>query len=228
MQGAAPGAKLTGVPGWETPDEQEALFKYAQEVPSGGVIVEIGGEFGMSASIFAVATQGAVELPTIISIDERFDQQVGEMNRANLALAGLAGRVQYVAMDSHDTATPDRVNALIGGSVKNFDLLFVDGDHSEHGAYQDLTTYARRVKVGGKLLVHDCACQTNTVPHIIHFDVMRAVLRWFNENGVEWRIVDTVNTLMIFERTVNEARLPTPATVDKIKAAKAKSVKRLE
>jgi len=58
MIGNAPKSSLTGVPGWETEDEQALLLQMAQAVPDGGQIVEIGGDMGMSASIFC---KGAAE-----------------------------------------------------------------------------------------------------------------------------------------------------------------------
>lgn len=42
-------------------------------------------------------------------------------------------------------------NALL----TNFDLVFVDGDHSYEGAHADLENWGRRVRKGGKVLVHD-------------------------------------------------------------------------
>lgn len=39
--------------------------------------------------------------------------------------------------------------------LEEFDLVFVDGDHSYEGAKADLENWGRRVRSGGQVLVHD-------------------------------------------------------------------------
>ena len=51
-----PVSKLTGVPGWETEAEEDTLCFYASQVPMDGKIVEIGSEYGRSASQFLKST----------------------------------------------------------------------------------------------------------------------------------------------------------------------------
>ena len=49
----APVSKVTGVHGWETEAEELILSLLMMEVPSeGGVVVELGGEYGRSACAF--------------------------------------------------------------------------------------------------------------------------------------------------------------------------------
>ena len=51
---AARRSKITGVPGWETENEEKLLIELARAVPKNGVIVEIGCEFGMSFESFVL------------------------------------------------------------------------------------------------------------------------------------------------------------------------------
>jgi predicted O-methyltransferase YrrM len=156
MKGAAPTSHITGVPGWETTQEQEYLFALASKLPENAVILEIGGEFGMSASIFSKAAPTA----RIYSIDNRYGGEVGEIHSANLQDAGLGQNVQRINADSHDKATLTKFKK----QEKTVDLLFVDGDHSVQGALLDLQMYSPLVKVGGMLILHDTASQTNKLP----------------------------------------------------------------
>lgn len=39
-----------------------------------------------------------------------------------------------------------------------FDIVYVDGDHSESGALSDFNNYAPMVKIGGYLAIDDCCC----------------------------------------------------------------------
>lgn len=200
MYGDAPRSHITGVPGWETHDEQEALLKLAQAVPVegvldpypteqpyGGTIVEIGAEFGMSASIFAHAAHARV---WIVSVD-LFPGNLLEQHRSNLAEAGFANRAVQYKVDSKELGkewpTP-------------IDLLFIDGDHTYEGVKADIGAWTPHVKKGGIVAFHDCACATNKLPHVLHFEVTRAVSEWFAGTKGKWRALDSVDSLMVFER----------------------------
>ena len=70
---------------------------------------------------------------------------------SELAGVGFTGRLEFVVGDSHKTLPgffrqhPDRY----------FDLITVDGDHTEAGARADLETVWPRLKVGGALVFDD-------------------------------------------------------------------------
>lgn len=48
--------------------------------------------------------------------------------------------------------------ALNSASAFQWDLIYVDGDHTYEGALADLNNYSPLVKVGGFLVIDDCAC----------------------------------------------------------------------
>lgn len=58
--------------------------------------------------------------------------------------------------DSHDTATWDRLVAVLDGD--EVDLLFIDGDHTYQGAKADYEMYGPLVAPGGVIAFHD-VCQ---------------------------------------------------------------------
>lgn len=193
MQGSAPASHITGVPGWETGDEQDYLHELALNAPDDAVIVEIGGEFGMSASIFSKGKPTA----HVYSIDIRFDTEVGEIHKANLAEAGVGENVKRIPGDSQLTKTVNAFKKLEKGGI---DVLFIDGAHDYQGALNDLNLWSPLVKVGGTLVLHDTAGTTNRMPHITHFDVSRALATWYKENGSSWAVVKNVNTITAFKR----------------------------
>lgn len=187
MKGTAPASHITGTPGWETSAEQELLLELARSV-SGGTIVEIGGEFGMSASLFAAATSKDTRIVTI----DLFPGTLLDDHKANLAEAGYAGRTEPIKGDSSDVAA-----TWDGG---NIDLLFVDGDHSYAGVMRDLTNWANLVAAGGLLVLHDCACDTNRMPHPSHYDVSRALGDWLQSHGLGFALERQVDTTQVYRR----------------------------
>jgi predicted O-methyltransferase YrrM len=194
MRGNAPHNQLTGVPSWETVDEMTYLAQVASEVPAGGVILEIGGEFGGSASVFS---KFAPEC-RIYSIDIRFDTEIGEIHKANLAEAGVGSNVTRITANSQIRTT--LVQFKKANNVKAVDLLFIDGDHSYEGALNDLNVWSPLVKVGGLIVLHDTASATNKLPHPLHFEVSRALEDWYRGNDGAWEFSKNVDTIASFVR----------------------------
>ena len=74
-----------------------------------------------------------------------------ELVREQLRRVGHRGPVRLVSGSSHET-----VPALLAESPElSFDLVTVDGDHTETGARRDLETVLPRVAVGGVLVFDD-------------------------------------------------------------------------
>lgn len=187
MYGDAPPSYLTGVPAWLTTGEQDALLELAQAVPKKGIILEIGGQWGGSASIFC---KGAVKGVAIITVD-LFPGDWLQRHQDNLTEAGFGGRSGQIQKDSSE-AVKDWKTKL--------DLLFIDGDHSINGSRADFENWTPFVKIGGIMAVHDCACATNPLPHHLHFDVTHSLSTWYWQQGDKWQLVKSVDTLMIFKR----------------------------
>jgi len=103
-------------------------------------IVEIGRLHGGSTFVLACANR---EVP-IWSIDvaPRDDARLTQL----LAQEGVGENVRLVVGDSHGSA---------GAEVGDFDLVFVDGDHSTEGCAADLAAFYPRLTPGGHILLHD-------------------------------------------------------------------------
>jgi predicted O-methyltransferase YrrM len=192
MQGNAPLSEITGIPGWETPAEQHYMIELAKTVPKNGLIVEIGAEWGMSASLWARAMDtlehgAGVQ---IVSIDT-FQGNMFDSHRANLAEIGYEDRTTQIVGDSK----------IVGESwEKPIDLLFIDGDHSYAGCKSDIDLFTPHVKVGGLVVFHDVAQTTNLMPHHLHFEVTRALSEWQQANGGKWEPLRPVDTVAVFRR----------------------------
>lgn len=198
MIGNAPLSPITGVPGWESPAEQDLLLQLAQAVPYGGVIIEIGSEFGMSASIFLKATENtAVQVGCV----DLFPDNLQAIHQQNLQEAGLQiGRIQYSQQDSKKGFVPNPIRCDRSGH--SIDLLFIDGDHTYAGCKADIDAWTPHVKVGGRVAFHDTACATNLRPHRLHEEVTQAITEWqTGEAGADWALRETVDSIMVFERT---------------------------
>lgn len=194
----APLSVFTRVPGWETVPEQYTLHAQASIVPEGGVIVEIGAQFGMSASIFCMAADKSVE---IYSID-LFPYDLMRLHRDNLVEAGYGKKLDagYYAMrniplqgDSYELGQHWRVTAQHHGrNGHNIDLLFIDGDHSYNGVVRDIAAWTPHVKVGGVVIFHDAAPETNRNPHPLHYEVQRAIDEWASPAWLEQPSCDSM------------------------------------
>lgn len=213
MIGNAPLSHITGVPGWESAAEQELLYSLAQQVPDGGVIVEIGGEFGMSSSLFCKGAREGVRISTV----DLFPGELLIHHRANLAEAGLSGRSEQIRGHSADVLEemgyilPSEFSGVeTDGAI---DLLFIDGDHSYEGVLADLKNWTPFVRMGGVVVLHDVAVETNQMPHPLHFEVKRALDDWQAIQPTQtWTFVRSVDSTVVLRHTGVAVKWETPQT----------------
>jgi predicted O-methyltransferase YrrM len=188
-----PVSPITGVPGWLSDSEEAELIRLAGLVGTGGVIVEIGAEYGRSA---AALCSGAAPSVTIISIDlfPTDHPVVGDLMAAyksNLKSAGFADRTFVVKGNSRQIGRGWK----LGGRI---DLLFIDGDHSYRGARADLQIWAKFVGCGGYLACHDCEIPDKDSNHDLHIEVAQAIRQWRDPEA--WPYVGQVETLYVLQR----------------------------
>ncbi|GCD89471.1 hypothetical protein NLS1_14770 [Nocardioides sp. LS1] len=143
-----PVGDFEAIPGWLTPDQATLLREAASRVPPGGVAVEIGSHHGRSAIVLAAALPVGARLVAVdpFPSDWRYGAPGTEQSfRANLARAGVAGRVDVRVATSAD------VRRDWSGPL---DLVYVDGKH-DHWTVRDDLHWADHVTPGGWVLVHD-------------------------------------------------------------------------
>jgi len=111
------------------------------------MIGEIGSAQGGNLLLFSLILPADGELISVDLIDDPFRPAIFQrLVSPTQQLACLRG-------DSHDPATKDQVKAVLTG--RQFDVLFVDGDHSYEGVAADFEMYAPLVRAGGIVGFHD-------------------------------------------------------------------------
>jgi len=179
------------VEGWLTDAQAQRL--HARAAAASGTIVEIGSFRGRSTIVLALAAAAAAEL---VAIDphagsDRGPQELaphaarGEEDHAafgaNLAAAGVAGRVRHVR----------RPSAAAHGDVEGpLALLYVDGAHRLAPARDDIARWGARVAPGGAMLVHDAFSSVGVT----------AALLAECARGGDWRYAGRTGSLAEYER----------------------------
>jgi len=135
---------LTGVPGWLTDEEGEALYELAKRCTGRGAIVEIGSWKGKSTICLGLGSRAGNGV-RIVAIDPHTDYRFGDF-KANIERAAIA-----------DLVTP--VPALSQAAADDFrepiELLFVDGSHEEEDVRADFDQWVPKVVDGGWVAFHD-------------------------------------------------------------------------
>lgn len=120
------------------------------ELARGLRVLEIGSAYGYST--VAMALSGG----WVTAVDPHHAHNSHEIMAANLDAYGVADRVHVMRQYSR-TALPH-----LAAQGDEFDLIFVDGDHTAVGLEIDLKWSADLVSVGGVIAVHDvtesCCC----------------------------------------------------------------------
>jgi len=146
------------VDGWMSPDQAKRLYDAAAATRPGDVIVEIGSFRGRSTIVMASAAPDGVP---VVAIDPHAGNDRGpqelegfaaeaatdhDIFNANLAVAGVSGRVRHVRKFS------DAAHGEVQGNVA---VLYIDGAHRFDPARNDIHVWGRRVTPGGTMLIHD-------------------------------------------------------------------------
>jgi predicted O-methyltransferase YrrM len=157
------------VPGFMPEDEGAALHAAALEhldpLAGTGLAVEIGSYCGKSTIYLGHAA--AVRDAHVVTIDHHRgseEHQVGwEYHDPTLAdtsgridtLPGLRATLAAAGLEDRVTAVVGRSSTVAGWWGHPVDLVFIDGGHSEAAAKADLHGWARWVRLGGALVIHD-------------------------------------------------------------------------
>jgi predicted O-methyltransferase YrrM len=134
------------------PWEANYLFLMASHAAKG--IVEIGRLHGGSTFLLACAN---ARVP-IWSIDRSPDRDVAlqKLFRTH----GIGENVELLVGDSQRDAFRE---------IGEFDVLFVDGDHSYAGCSADLNAFLPRLASSGHVLLHDCYAGRDVQPAVLDY-----------------------------------------------------------
>jgi cephalosporin hydroxylase len=137
----------------QNPEEIRWLFELVRaERPR--VVLEIGLHLG---GTFFLWSRAAAPDAHLIAIDIKPVGRLGMWSSFSFVRRGFAVGSQRVTLlmdsDSHSEATRQRIAALLDGRAVDF--LFIDGDHSCEGVWQDFKMYSPFVAPGGLVAFHD-------------------------------------------------------------------------
>lgn len=117
-------------------------------------IIEIGTARGGTLFLF---TRVATDNATFISIDLMDRDYLGGYPEWKTdfyrSFAQKKQKIHLLRADSHDTATFEDVESILGGN--KVDFLFIDGDHTYNGVKRDFELYSPLVRSGGIVAFHD-------------------------------------------------------------------------
>jgi cephalosporin hydroxylase len=137
----------------QKPEEIRWLFELVRaERPR--VVLEIGLDFG---GTFFLWSRAAAPDAHLLAIDTKPVGRLGMWSPFSLVRRAFAVGSQRVTLlmdsDSHSETTRQRIAALLDGRAVDF--LFIHGDHSCEGVWQDFKTYSPFVAPGGLIAFHD-------------------------------------------------------------------------
>ena len=157
---------INKVKGFLDPKEGEALYNFAKQYTLNGSCLEIGSYCGKSAVYLGKAVKENDQ--KLYSIDHHKgseEQQPGEeyfdpdlRNKdgdgidtlpfflETIEKSGLEGFVIPIVSTSEEAYEDLNIN---------FDMVFIDGGHSEKAAQKDYDLWTQRINIGGLLAIHD-------------------------------------------------------------------------
>lgn len=201
------------VTGFMPAEEGRALHDAATRYMNGGVAVEIGTYCGKSTLLLgaAAAKSGSV-LYTVDHHHGSEEHQQGWEYHDTTLVDPVSGRfdtlptfrrtLDAAGLEDNLVAVVGRSGVVARGWGTPLELLFIDGGHSEAAANEDYDGWARWVKTGGALIIHDVfedPRDGGRPPYLIY---CRAI-----ESG-EFTEVGRTGSLRVLERT-GDAQLRT-------------------
>lgn len=164
--------------GWLTSEERALLYGLARGVPSGGVVLNVGVEYG--ASVVCLMS-GMRPDTTIYAIDIDTSKYEGPPI------------VNLIEADS---------GAIAATWDRPIHLAFIDGDHSFAGVMRDVQ-FCDHLVPGAMVIFHDCYDfeRGHPNPHAVCPEVDQAVDAWVQaEPAGRWSELLPIGSSRIFRR----------------------------
>jgi hypothetical protein len=142
------------VDGWLSPEEADALYDAAVDVPECGRIVEIGSFKGRSTYALALGCQDSGVAKVVYAVDPF----TGNPNEPSFFPPGFrADFERNLDQFLKEAIVVSCVMSSAGAVLHNYkpNLVFIDGSHIYEDVLFDLTAWWRELVPGGRMAVHD-------------------------------------------------------------------------
>ena len=150
--------------------ERGLVLLYADLLKDATKVLEIGSGWG----IFARSAMMANEDLRLTTIDKIPHPKLTDFMKNT---EGFSDRIRWITGDSREV--------LKDFDEREFDVVFVDGDHGYEGAYADLENALRLVRKGGIILVDDVLHHNNWKGD---YGVMKALRDWMLQKKLDVKI----------------------------------------
>jgi hypothetical protein len=180
-----------GVRGTLNSRDVDTIVKYASALSDQSKYIETGSYLGCSALIVASHSHALVYAHDIWVADWS-ELKGGPPPRVDDYFYKFYTMVQ-------DNNLEQRIFPIRGSSPytvgihrnESIDMCFIDGDHSYEGCYADLKAVFPKMKIGGIVLIHDCARDSDT---------LKAVLDFTRENDISFDTIDGSCGMIVFKK----------------------------
>jgi cephalosporin hydroxylase len=167
-------------------EECEALYNFCQEIPRGGLVLEIGIQFGRSLTVLGiVGNERDFDIIGVDSWQEDVSQDAKMHVEEKIKKYDMPITVMNITSEEAE------------GELKfdRFDLVHIDGDHEYESVLQDIVLWSRKVKKGGYMCFDDYG--HDSLP-----GVYKAVTEYMmGPHGKEWEFVGRFgDKLGVFKR----------------------------
>lgn len=167
------------------------MCRLAALVPANGVIVEVGSYEGKSTVCLGLgaleARAGVWAIDSYAGYMEGSKHYFGMQSHAallrNLAAFELGSTVRVVALSSAQA---------VCGWRESIDLLFIDAGHDYRSVKHDFEAWSALVQPHGKVAMHDTSGLWPGVAQLVD-EIIQAG---------EWKRIQMVDTISVFERVV--------------------------
>jgi predicted O-methyltransferase YrrM len=165
------------VPGWTRNEEAWELLRISHSLPAGAVIVEIGSFFGSGAILLAGPRRirGSGLVHCVDPFDGTGDSFSVPHYQRILAEYGSGSLRDHFERNIQGAGLGPWIQIYQGRAAevarswnKPIDLLYLDGDQSRNGVREGYDSWARFLKPGGIIAVHNSAPENHTPEHDGH------------------------------------------------------------
>jgi predicted O-methyltransferase YrrM len=141
----------------------EARYIYTIASTSRKDIVETGRYYGGSTLVLASATRK--------NIIHSFDIDPMDDDK-------LSGFIDELQLDNIKLYLHDSTDKSVSNNI-DYDVVFIDGDHTYEGVYADLEAWYDNLARGGHVLLHDC---------YVNYYIQEALMDFTLDKNIQWLV----------------------------------------